>query len=124
MVRVNNKIYVVKKGAELNDRAQIWMSSGNVLAYVLRTDRKFFDGKGRYTYDFRNSWESINPERLEELEDYIKDEFYKPNPTSHISVNETLIEFDHFWEERKKIHKKMLEKLVEKEMVIDHYDEI
>ena len=124
MVRLNNEIYVVRKGCELNEDAKLWLSSGNAIAYVLRQDRKFFDGKGRFMYDFRNSWESLNPEKLEELDIYIKDEFYKPNPTSHIAVNETLIEFDHFWEERKKIHKKMLEKLVEGEMVIDHYNEI
>lgn len=124
MVSINDKIYVVRKDAELNEKAMEWLISGNVLAYVARTDKKFFEGKGRYTYDFRNSWESINPKKMDELETYIKEEFYKPNPTSHIRVRSELIEFDHFWEERKKIHKKMLEKLIEEEMVIDHYEEI
>ena len=122
MVNINDKIYVIKKNAQLNKKATEWLIKGNVLAYVSRTDKKFFNGKGRYIYDFRNSWESINPEKIHELEQYIKEEFYKPNPTSHIMVSSELIEFDHLWEEGKKIHRKMLEKLIEEEMVVLNID--
>jgi len=135
MVNINNKIYVVKKGDKLKNKALEWMESGNPIAYVERTDKKFFEGKGKYIYDFRHSWDLINRHKLDELEHYINKEifamntsiiplFYKPNSTNNLSINETRIEFDHLWEERKKIHKKMLEKLLEKDMVIDFFDQI
>lgn len=123
MVMINNKISVIKLGNKLPIEIITRLHGGSAIAYVTRTDKKFFDGKGRYTYDFRLSWQYIDDKHIDGLENQIKEQFYKPNSVSYINVTSRLIEFDHFWEERNKIHKEMLKMLRYKGVIRDQMDE-
>jgi len=111
IIQINDKIIVFKKDNIIQEKLSDLSNNNDVIAYVIRKDKKFFDGIGKYIYDFSNSDIKINPLLTNQLESWIKNKFYNQKKHDLPKVSANLIEFDYYWEDNKKIHKKLLSEL-------------